>query len=228
MSEPLARLEAALGHRFKNPDLLQRALTHRSRGAQNNERLEFLGDGLVNFVIGEALFRSRPQAEEGDLSRLRASLVREESLARVAGVLALGDVLALGPGELRSGGFRRESILADALEAVLGAVFLDDGFEAARDVCLRLFAQALTELPDPDTLKDPKTRLQEWLQGRGRPLPEYLVLNMEGPPHRQTFTAACRLRDTGEQTEAAGGSRKQAEQSAAEQMLNQLNETRNA
>ena len=222
MSEQLARLESALGYRFRDSRLLQRALTHRSRGAENYERLEFLGDGLLNFLIGEALYEVRPLAEEGDLSRLRASLVREQSLARIAAGLELGDALQLGPGELKSGGFRRDSILADALEAVLGAVYLDGGFPAARQACLQIFAPMLQALPEAATLKDAKTRLQEALQGHGRPLPEYVVLSQEGPPHRQMFTAACRLRDGGQQTEATGASRKQAEQLAAERMLELL------
>lgn len=209
----------ALGYRFGDPALLTRALTHRSRGAANNERLEFLGDGLVNFVVGEALYRAGPDCSEGDLSRLRASLVREESLAALAERLHLGDCLLLGPGELKSGGFRRSSILADTLEAVLGAVYLDGGFEAAREVCARLYAPLLASLPDPASLKDSKTRLQELLQARGRPLPMYELKEAEGPAHRQQFTALCRLADGPELTEGQAASRKQAEQNAAERML---------
>ncbi len=220
MSERLAQ---KLGYVFRDSALLSRALTHRSASAVNNERLEYLGDGLLNFVVGEALFRVRPQAEEGDLSRLRASLVCEDSLAAVAEKLQLGDELVLGAGELKSGGFRRHSILADTLEALLGAVYLDGGFDAARDVCLRLFAELLAQLPDAASLKDAKTRLQEYLQGRGRPLPNYEVLSAEGPAHRQSFTVLCRLADGAESTEGRAASRRGAEQEAAEKMLEVLN-----
>lgn len=218
-SAALDRFSRRLGYSFRDPARLALALTHRSAASVNNERLEFLGDGLINFVAGEALFRAHPQAEEGDLSRLRASLVREESLARLAERLDLGEALILGPGELKSGGFRRASILADALEAVLGAVYLDGGFEAAREVCERLLSEPLAQLPDPAQLKDAKTRLQERLQGQGRPLPLYEVHGMEGPAHRQQFTVLCQLTDSAERTEGRAASRKSAEQDAAEKML---------
>lgn len=220
MSERLAQ---KLGYVFRDAALLTRALTHRSASASNYERLEFLGDGLINFVVGEALFRVRPQAEEGDLSRLRASLVCEESLAGLAEKLELGDELVLGPGELKSGGFRRHSILADTLEALLGAIYLDGGFEAGREVCLRLFEEALTRLPDAASLKDAKTRLQEYLQGRGRPLPVYELQSAEGPAHRQSFTVLCRLADSADQAEGRAASRRGAEQDAAEKMVKVLN-----
>jgi ribonuclease III len=221
-SADLERLERRLGHRFRDPQLLALALTHRSAGSANNERLEFLGDGLVNFVAAEALFRARPNAEEGDLSRLRASLVCEDSLARLAEDLGLGDVLILGGGALKSGGFRRAPILADALEAVLGAIHLDGGFDAGRAACERLLAAAIERLPDASALKDAKTRLQEFLQGLGRPLPVYELLHAEGPEHRPSFTVTCRLADHGDITEAQAGSRRNAEQLAAEQMLQRL------
>lgn len=217
-----ARLDAALGYRFADPALRELALTHRSAAGADNERLEFLGDALLNFVIGEALYRAQPQAAEGALSRLRASLVREESLAKVARGLELGDSLHLGESELKSGGFRRDSILADALEALIGAAYLDGGFEAARDLCLRLFAPLLQSLPDAETLKDPKTRLQERLQSQGRPLPRYEVLQETGPAHRRRFVVACTLADNGAATQAEGASRRAAEQQAAESMLEQL------
>ena len=225
MSEDLARLQRALGYRFQDESALLRALTHRSAGHDNNERLEFLGDALLNFVIGEAVFLRLPKAAEGDLSRMRAMLVREETLAVVARRIELGEVVRLGSGELKSGGFRRDSILADALEALIGAVYLEGGFAAGRDLCLRLFAPELDHLPDPGTLKDSKTRLQEHLQAAGRPLPEYTVLSEEGPPHRRSFRIRCRLADDGSESTGEGASRKFAEQQSAERMLHNLIES---
>lgn len=218
----IARLTQRLGYRFADEALLLQACSHRSLGPPHNERLEFLGDALLNFVIGAALFERRATADEGDLSRLRASLVREETLALLARELQLGDALRLGSGELRSGGYRRDSILADALEAIIGAVFLDGGYVAARDVCLRLYQTLLQTLPDPRSLKDPKTRLQELLQADNRPLPVYAVISESGPPHRRAFHVSCTLRDAGQHVEANGSSRKQAEQDAAAQMLQRL------
>ncbi len=216
---PIERLQDALEYRFRQPALLVQALSHRSTGPDNYERLEYLGDGLLNFVIAEAVFHQRANAEEGELSRLRAALVREESLARIAAQLSLGDALKLGGGEMKSGGYRRDSILADALEAIIGAAYLDGGFEPARAMVMQLFAPLLADLPEAAALKDPKTRLQEWLQGRGRPLPEYRLLNAEGPSHQQTFTVVCELPDGDEATQAQGYSRKLAEQQAAERMM---------
>jgi ribonuclease III len=227
--EARERFERRLGYAFRDPELLAQALTHRSAaGAANNERLEFLGDALINFVAGEALYRSRPGAGEGDLSQLRASLVCEDGLARLAESLGLGDVLVLGPGAMRTGGFRNASILADALEAVLGAVYLDGGFAAAREACAGLMRDALSRLPEAATLKDAKTRLQEQLQGRGRPLPLSELQAAEGPAHEQHFTVCCRLADGGERTEGAGSSRRAAEQQAAERMLARLAEATHA
>lgn len=217
-----ARLAVALGYHFGEPALLRRALTHRSFSSANNERLEFLGDALISAVIAERLFRDQQRAEEGALSRLRASLVRETSLAQIARRLELGDALQLGEGELKSGGWRRDSVLADAFEAVIGAVFLDAGFEAARDVCLRQFAPELASLPDAESLKDPKTRLQEWLQGRSRALPVYEVLSESGPAHRRNFLVCARLSDEPRVTEASASSRRIAEQRAAEALLESL------
>ena len=222
MIELQQKLCRRIDYQFGDAALLQRALTHRSLGVGNNERLEFLGDALISFVIAEALYRDCPKAEEGALSRLRASLVREETLAELARELALGGVLKLGESELKSGGFRRESIIADALEALIGAIFLDGGFDAAKTVVLNLFAPLLGNLPDPDTLKDAKTRLQEWLQGRARPLPLYEVLSESGPPHRREFTVRCSLADADQRSEAQGPSRRIAQQRAAEIMLNLL------
>ena len=222
LTEVLERLQRRIGYPFRDPQLLARALTHRSAASANNERLEFLGDGLVNFVVADALFRLRPDAEEGDLTRLRASLVCEESLARIAEELGLGEALLLGGGTLKSGGFRRAPILADALEALLGAVYLDGGFDAARTACEHVLRDALARLPDPASLKDAKTRLQEYLQGQGRPLPAYDLLAAEGPEHRPSFTVTCRLGDGDEFTEGIASSRRSAEQLAAERMLERL------
>ena len=221
MSQDLAR---QLGHEFAHEELLQEALTHRSVGRRNNERLEFLGDGLLNFVIGEAVFRARPDVEEGDLSRLRASLVREGTLADIAMELRLGEHIRLGPGELKSGGFRRRSILADTVEALLGAIYLDAGFEAARAVVLGLYRSRLEDLPEPQTLKDPKTRLQEYLQARRHGLPTYEVLKIQGEAHRQTFQVRAYIADLELTREGTGRSRRRAEQAAAESLLEALSE----
>ena len=222
MSDALRALQQALRYRFNTTALLEQALTHRSASGANNERLEYLGDGLLNFVIGEAAYTQWPKAPEGDLSRLRASLVCEDSLARLAKALNLSDHLRMGGGELKSGGYRRDSILADTLEAVIGAIYLDGGFAPARETTLHLFTEALAVLPEPETLKDSKTRLQEFLQGDSRPLPEYRVLSEHGPPHRRVFQVACKLTDSGHETESGGTSRKQAEQDAARLMFEKL------
>ena len=219
----LARLTRGLGYTFRDPGLLTLALTHRSASGTSNERLEFLGDGLINFTAGLLLYEREPRAAEGELSYRRASLVREEALARLAEQIGVGDALILGPGEQKSGASRRASILADTLEALLGAVFLDGGFTAAREVCEHLFGDALAQAADPASMKDAKTRLQEYLQGRGRPLPVYEVSGTEGPPHRQSFTVRCRV-ESGAATEGHAASRKAAEQDAAEKMLRQLGE----
>ncbi|MGQ0699777.1 MAG: ribonuclease III [Panacagrimonas sp.] len=217
-----AELEEKLGHTFVDPGLLLRALTHRSYSSDNNERLEFLGDALISAVIAEMLFRQQPRAGEGALSRLRSSLVRESSLALIARRLQLGDLLRLGEGELKSGGWRRDSVLADALEALMAAVYLDGGFGVVKAVCLRVFETELANLPDAETLKDPKTRLQEWLQARNRPVPEYEVLSESGPAHRRHFHVRARLLDEDRTSEASGGNRRAAEQQAAETLLGQL------
>jgi ribonuclease-3 len=222
LNESIERLQRALGYRFQDGALLVQALTHRSCGQPHNERLEFLGDGLLNFVIGEVVYRQRARSAEGELSRLRVQLVREETLAEVARRLVIGDALRLGTGELRSGGFRRDSILADTLEAVLGAIYLDGGFDAARGACERIFAPELAALPDSEALKDAKTRLQEALQAQSRPLPEYALVEESGPAHQRRFLVSCRLPDSKEQTEGEAGGRKLAEQQAAEKMLERL------
>ena len=211
-----------IGHRFADPALRRRALTHRSAGAANNERLEFLGDALVNLIVAEALFQRWPRADEGWLTRARAQLVREASLAAVARELALGDLLELGPGELKSGGFRRDSILADALEALIGAIHLDAGFQACREVVLGWFEPRFAALTDEGTEKDAKTRLQEWLQARGLPLPEYVLVDARGDEHDKIFDVACRLAEPALEAAAEGSSRRQAEQRAARTLLERL------
>lgn len=211
-----------LGHEFAEPRLLTEALTHRSADGRHNERLEFLGDAVLNCVIAVALYERRPDAPEGDLSRLRASLVRERTLARIADEIDLGSALRLGTGELRSGGFRRASILADGVEAIIGAVYRDAGFEAAYDTILRLYAERLETLPDADSLKDAKTRLQEWLQARGRPLPRYETADVSGAEHARHFVVRCELVDSDIVVEGGGGGRRRAEQAAARAMLAHL------
>ena len=212
----LSALISRLDYTFENSDLLDEALTHRSLGSHNNERLEFLGDGILNFVIADALFRQRPDLREGDLSRLRASLVNGETLAEIARELNLGDCIKLGAGELKSGGFRRASILADTVESILGAVYCDTGFDACQALILRLFDDKLKNLPDLDSLKDPKTRLQELLQSRRLSIPIYDVLNVSGKAHAQIFKIRCSIEEINCVTEAEGGSRRKAEQLAAE------------
>ena len=211
-------LENALQYRFDDAMLLQQALTHRSAGRNNNERLEFLGDAVLDFVISEAVFRARPLADEGDLSKLRSSLVKDTSLARIALELKLGEHLILGGGEKKSGGHRRESILADALEALFGAVFLDQGFEAARRLIENVFARRLADLPDVDELRDAKTRLQEWLQKRRLELPQYELLAVTGKDHAQEFDVVCRVTAGSLETRGTASSRRQAEQQAARRM----------
>jgi ribonuclease-3 len=222
VSADLRCLGRALGYRFERPELLLRALTHRSAGGENNERLEFLGDALLGFVIAEALLERYPDADEGRLSRLRASLVKMESLARLARGLELGEYLRLGAGELRTGGFARDSILADSLEAVFGAVYLDRGFAAAKAVILSQFASSLERVGELRVTKDPKTRLQELLQADHRPLPEYEVMGVSGSQHAQSFHVRCTLADASGMADGHGTSRRRAEQQAAQHMLELL------
>ncbi len=211
----LRALTHRLGHSFLAADLLRQALTHRSFGTPNNERLEFLGDGVLNCVVAALLYERFPRHPEGHLSRLRASLVNQDTLSRLADELALGDILQLGEGELKSGGFRRPSILADALEAVFGAVYLDAGFDAAAGVIGRIYQPLLDGL-DPKSLgKDPKTLLQEYLQGRHLSLPVYAVVSVVGEAHEQHFKVECAITDLGIRTEGEGSSRRAAEQEAA-------------
>jgi ribonuclease-3 len=208
------------GHVFRDPSLLERALTHRSAAPQHNERLEFLGDALLGAVVAEAMYARWPKAAEGELTRARAELVRESTLAALARRLELGARLVLGPGEMKSGGHRRDSILADALEAVVGAIYLDAGFETCRDIVLPWFAEAIDALPPPHRLgKDAKTRLQEWLQARQKPLPVYTLLSESGEDHAKTFRAECLLTDPALRGEGEAGSRRAAEQMAADAVL---------
>ena len=215
MSQSLSRLERKLGHTFQNQELMLLALTHRSFAGRNNERLEFLGDAILNFVAGEALFERFPQAREGQLSRLRARLVKGETLAVLARGFELGEYLRLGSGELKSGGFRRESILADALEALIGAIYLDAGMDVARQRVLAWLTNELDGLTLVDTNKDPKTRLQEFLQSRAAELPRYEVVDIQGEPHCRTFFVQCEVALLTDKTQGQGASRRIAEQVAA-------------
>ena len=222
MSASLARLERQLGYTFKDQELMILALTHRSFAGRNNERLEFLGDAILNFVAGEALFQRFPLAREGQLSRLRARLVKGETLAILARGFDLGEYLQLGSGELKSGGFRRESILADALEALIGAIYLDAGMDVARERVLAWLTHELEGLTLVDTNKDPKTRLQEFLQSRGCELPAYDVVDIQGDPHCRSFIVECRVSLLKENTQGQGASRRIAEQVAAAAALQAL------
>jgi len=200
---------------FNDPELLTLALSHRSVGRHNNERLEFLGDSVLNFVIAARLFDLRTDNDEGELSRLRARVVRGHTLAKLASGLKLGEYIKLGEGELKSGGFKRNSILADALEAVFGAIYLDGGFKSCEAAILHVCDPFIALLPDADELKDSKTRLQEWLQGRGYPLPEYSVISEKGPSHQKQFVVECVAKAAGIKVSGKGASRQKAQQAAA-------------
>lgn len=215
-------LEARLGYTFQNRSLLARALTHRSYAADHNERLEFVGDGVLNCAIAVALFHRFPKLPEGDLSRLRANLVNRDSLHVRAQELALTGQIRLGEGEQKSGGTTRPSILADAVEALFGAVFLDGGFDAARTVIDRCYAEALSAVNPATSGKDSKTQLQEWLQAKGLPLPEYAIQSVDGEAHRQSFTVRCHVQILARDTTGQGSSRRIAEQEAAAAALAQL------
>lgn len=217
-------LRDALGYEHRDPKLLDAALTHRSAGGAHNERLEFLGDSVLNCAVAALLFREFAEATEGELSRFRATLVSGESLANIAGELELGERLHLGSGELKSGGFRRKSILADGFEAIIGSIYLDGGFEAAARVVERIFAPRLGALPSATELKDPKTRLQEALQARGLPIPAYTVEAISGQAHQQLFRVSCASQALGLTSHGEGDSRRGAEQAAAKQLLAQLEE----
>jgi ribonuclease-3 len=214
-------LERSLGHRFRDPALLELALTHRSFSAKNNERLEFLGDSILNCIVADELFRRFPEIPEGDLSRVRAVLVRQQTLFERADALEIGEHLMLGDGELRSGGRQRPSILADALEAIIGAVYTDGGFELARRVVLGIFDAALRDADPVAIGKDPKTLLQEYLQGRHIALPHYALVATDGEAHRQRFQVECSIPQLAIKALGEGLSRRAAEQSAAEFALQQ-------
>lgn len=215
-------LYKTLHYRFKDPGLFSQALTHRSASSRNNERLEFLGDAVLDFVISDAIYKARPDAPEGDLSKLRSSLVKDSTLAELASDLGVGEYLILGSGEQKSGGHRRESILADAIEAIFAAVFLDSGFDAAKEIIERVFVERLEALPDVGELRDPKTRLQEWLQARAMALPVYELRSVSGKAHKQRFEVSCTVTESAAATCGESTSRRKAEQKAAALMLAQL------
>jgi len=214
--------ETRLQYRFASPELLEQALTHRSASRANYERLEFLGDAFLNFVVAARLYELRPEYAEGDLSRARASLVNKATLAAIARELGIERVTIVGPGEQRTGGAQRGSVIADTLEALIGAVYLDGGHVAARDLIMRIYRDRIVELPDPQALKDAKTRLQEWLQARSLPLPTYAVEAVTGKEHEKSFRVVCSLGDGSRASAGSGRSRRRAEQAAAANMLAEL------
>lgn len=217
------KLQVTIGYQFRREEILEQALSHRSYSRNlNNERLEFLGDSILNLVISWHIYQRDPEANEGELSRIRASLVNEEALARVARDIDLGEYIHLGGGELKSGGFRRTSILSDTMEAIFGAIYLDSEFTQAQETILFLYDDYLRALPDSDTLKDPKTRLQEYLQAQKIDLPEYNVVKTAGKSHEQTFTVSCNIDALHLKTSGKGSSRKKAEQVAADSALQKI------
>lgn len=222
MTDRLRWAEQHLQYHFRDPALLEQALTHRSASTHNNERLEFLGDALLNFSVARQLFERNPSEREGNLSRLRSALVKGVTLAEVGRELDVAPQIILGHGEHSSGGAGRDSILANAVEAVLGATLLDGGFEAADELVGRIFSDRFEKLPDAGSLKDSKTKLQEWLQARGLGLPVYTVKSVSGQPHRQSFIVQCDVEGAPFSLEGRGQSRRRAEQNAAEQMLSKL------
>ncbi len=225
---PAAWVRERLNYEPRDLPLFRAALTHRSAAGPNNERLEFLGDAVLNLLIAHRLYAAFPLATEGDLSRLRARLVSREPLAEIALSLGVGEALQLGSGELRSGGFRRQSTLADALEALCGAIFLDGGLGALEPLITRLFAARIAALPSPEALKDAKTRLQEYLQSRSLTLPRYVILGIEGEDHAQTFRVSCEVPALALRVEGGGSSRRRAEQQAAQAMLEAIEAQRTA
>jgi ribonuclease-3 len=224
MLQPVKPLMSKLGYQFRQPELLEQALTHRSCKGKHNERLEFLGDAVLGLIVAQMLFDQFPQTREGDLTRMRSALVKGVTLAEIAQELAIAQYLRLGPGELKSGGHRRESILADALEAILGAIFLDSGMEACRERIMVWFAERLEQIA-PGEQKDSKTRLQEYLQGLRLALPVYDVIATTGEAHQQTFTVRCTVPGIAPIT-ASGSSRRKAEQDAANAALEQIKNER--
>lgn len=219
MSVSVQQLETAFSYSFSDQSLAQLALTHSSAGAASNERLEFLGDAILGFVIAAQLYERYPEAPEGELSRMRASMVNQQTLAEIATAVQLGELLILGPGELKSGGRTRTSILSDAVEAVFGAIYLDGGLEAARQTILKIYGNMLDSTGQAERRKDSKTRLQELLQSKSLPLPVYDVLSIEGEDHRQTFVVTCQIDLLKQATKGSGSNRKLAEQQAAERAL---------
>lgn len=217
------RLQHRLGYEFKEPKLLELALTHRSYGANNNERLEFLGDSILNFIIGEVLYNRFPDAREGQLSRIRSQLVKGETLAEVAREFELGECLILGEGEMKSGGHRRDSILSDSVEALIGAIFTETEFETCRAHVLRWYESRLTSVSLEATDKDPKSRLQEYLQAQRKPLPDYEVVETLGEAHSHIFTIECRVAVLKQAVRAQASNRREAEKLAATEVLRLLN-----
>ncbi|MDN3699084.1 MULTISPECIES: ribonuclease III [Vibrio] len=222
MNSPIAKLERRLGYQFNDAELMNLALTHRSANGKHNERLEFLGDSILSFVVADELYHRFPKVNEGDMSRMRATLVRGHTLAELGREFDLGDYLKLGPGELKSGGFRRDSILADAVEAIIGAIYLDSDVEVIRGVVLSWYKTRLDSIEPGVSQKDPKTRLQEFLQGRRKSLPVYTVTNIKGEAHNQEFTVSCDVAGVDKPVIGKGTSRRKAEQAAAETALEQL------
>jgi len=216
------RLEQRLGYHFEDQRQLQLALTHRIHGSTNNERLEFLGDSILNFIVGEELFKRFPEAREGQLSRLRSQMVKGDTLAELAREFALGECLVLGEGEMKSGGHTRDSILADSVEAIIGAIYLASGLDICRGRVLTWFAPRLDSLNIDTSAKDSKSRLQEYMQAQRQPLPEYVVVEVGGEGHAQMFTIECRVAVTKQPTSATASSRREAEKQAAVLMLAQL------
>lgn len=217
--DPIYILSQRIGYRFTDAALAEQALTHRSFGGLHNERLEFLGDAMVNFIIAEALFRRFPTTREGDLTRMRALLIRGQTLAEIAREFNLGELLRLGSGEMKSGGHRRESILADVLEAIIGAIYLEAGLEVCRERVLDWFGVRLQQVAPGEVNKDPKSRLQEWLQGRGKALPVYQLSATHGEAHNQQFEITCTIPSVAQTFHGEGSSRRIAEQIAAQQAL---------
>jgi ribonuclease-3 len=216
------QLQDRLKYQFSDQTLLTLALSHRSCGSKNNERLEFLGDAVLGLTVSNFLFQRFPEAREGDLSRIRSQIVRAESLAEVARSLDLGPELLLGQGEMKSGGHRRDSILGDTVEALIGAIYLDKGMSAAEQSVVNWFTDKLNAVTLDTPVKDPKTALQEWLQARGKPLPEYVVVKTQGEDHSRLFTISCKIANIESAAEATASSRRKAEQLVAEQLLKQL------
>ena len=226
MANNIGQLQQRLGYQFIDPDLLTLALSHRSVAAENNERLEFLGDSILGLVVTDFLYREFPQAREGDLSRMRSHIVRGESLAEVAKQLALGPDLLLGSGEMKSGGHRRDSILGDTVEALIGAVYLDRGIEAAREIVTAWFKSFFDSALQAQPVKDAKTALQEWLQHRNKPLPDYQLVSTGGEAHSRLFTVSCKIAAVEAAMTATASSRRRAEQMVAEQLLEKVEKSK--